>query len=161
MRHMRKKIIAGSTHPLVLALRNSLVRSLPPHDKTAEARAIYDFAAKAIRYTDDPPGHDTIQSAQWVIGEHLEGRKASADCATQSVLVGALARSLDIPVRLVTIGDRKPTRGFFHVYPELWIDGYWTPADVTAATAADDRTRAAARLGYAHPATLRKIYKVR
>jgi len=142
-------------------MRDHLVRNLPAGDKTAEARAIYNFAERAIRYTENPPNFDSVKSAEWIISEYLEGRRTPANCTTQTALVGALARSLNIPVRLKVIGDLSPTRRFLHVYPELQLNGKWTPADVTAATSGLRYFMDRAGLGFSAGADIVKTYLVR
>lgn len=159
-------ILEGTSHPLVIAQRDALVANLPPRDKWAEARAIYDLAEEVIRYTDDPLPDDvyefidTIKSADWVLQQyHAAGMRTAADCVTQTILVGALARSLGTPVRLRVIGERLPLR-YFHVHPELGLSGQWVAADVTATTASDAKTRAVAQLGYRAPAGIETYYEV-
>ena len=158
---IRRKIIGGATCPPVQAIRDSLVRNLPAGDKKAEARAIFDFVDRAIRYTDNPPNFDSVKSAGWVVEEYLEGRRTPANCTTQTVLVGALARSLNIPVRLKVIGDTSPTRRLWHIYPELKLNGKWTAADVTAATSGKEYFMQRAGLGFSAAADLVKTYPIR
>lgn len=158
---IRRKIVRGAVSLPVQAMRDHLVRNLPANDKKAEARAIFDFAEKAIRYTDNPPNFDSVKGAGFVISEYLEGRRTPANCTTQTALVGALARSLNIPVRLKVIGDLSPARRFGHVYPELQLNGKWTPADVTAATSGLEYFMARSGLGYSAGADMVKTYSVR
>lgn len=154
----RRKIREGAGTPVVLAMRDELVRNLPAHDKAAEARAVFDFVRQAIRYTDDGPGVDTSLGAPFVIREYMEGRRTPADCVTQTILAGALLRSLRIPVRLKVQGEAGPFRSYYHIYPEAKIDGAWQPADITAATAADPALREAAGVGFRAPAGREKVY---
>lgn len=156
---MLKAIRMNSDTPFVIAQRDALVRDLPVHDQGAEARAIYTLTDNIIRYTEDPPRSDTFKWPEWVLEEyHARGNKSAADCATQTALVAALAQSLNIPVRLRIIGDNP--RDFFHVHPELLIDGRWVAADVTATTAKSRAVRNRAGLGYRHPAPVERIYNV-
>ncbi len=156
----KRKIRAGARHRLVQAMRDELVRNLPEHDKRAEAQAIYDFACKAIRYTDDGET-ESVKSPQFVIQEYIEGRRTPADCVTETILIGALARSLRIPVRIRMTGGRRPRPNFKHVHVELFIDGKWTALDTTAAKAESMTVRNRAGLGYRHPAAVERFLPVR
>ena len=156
---MLKAIRGDAGDSLVIAQRDKLVRSLPPRDKRAEAQAIYNLANHVIRYTEDPPNIDTMKTAPFVIERfHRHGEKTAGDCVTQSVLVGTLARSLNIPVRLRLIGE--DSRNFYHVHPELFINRHWVAADVTATTAENAAIRRRAGLGFRASARAERIYNV-
>lgn len=144
---MRKLIRKESGDPVVLAWRTKLVRNLPDRNKRKEAQAIYNLARRAIRYTDDPPGTQTLNSAVWTLNELEQGRRTAANCVSQTMLISTLARSLRIPVRLRVLGDLKP-RGYYHVHPELWINSKWKSLDVTAHSARDKFIRKMAQMGF-------------
>jgi len=148
----------GAADPVVIAQRDALVRGLRERDQGAEARAIYEFARKAVRYTEDPPTVDTIKSARFVIENFNRGMRTAADCATQTVLIGTLARSLNIPVRIRIIGDQP--RAFYHVHPELFYGGRWNALDVTAETALQPSIKRRARLGYKHKAQAARYFVI-
>ena len=159
MSEIIKTIRKDASHPLVIAQRDALVRDLPPRDQVAEARAIYNLANSIIRYTEDPSDADTFKTPVFVLREyHNASRKTAGDCVTQTALVGTLARSLNIPVRLRIIGDS--TQEFFHVHPELYLRGRWIAADVTATTAKSGAIRRRAGLGYRHRAPVERLYRV-
>ena len=150
---VRKAVQRGAVHLLVIAQAQELVRGLAARDKVKEAQAIYNFANRAIRYTDDPLGNDnysyvdTLVHPPEVIEDYINsgGLPVAGDCVTQSALVVSLAKALRIPARIKIIGDEG---GFFHVFPELLINGQWVAADVTATTATNEAIRKAARLGF-------------
>lgn len=159
MSEIIKAIRKDAAHPLVIAQRDALVRNLPARDQVAEARAIYNLANSIIRYTEDPPDTDTFKTPAFVLREyHNAGRKTAADCVTQTALVGALARSLNIPVRLRIIGDNA--QEFYHIHPELYLRGRWVAADVTATTAKSRAIRRRAGLGYRHKAPVERLFRV-
>lgn len=143
----------------MIAQRDALVRNLPARNQLAEAKAIYRLANNIIRYTEDPPNADTLKTAPFVLRQwHGMREKTAADCVTQTVLVGTLARSLNIPVRVRMIGNSNGD--FYHVHPELFIDGRWVAADVTATTAKSRAIRKRAGLGYRHPADAERLFNV-
>jgi len=153
-----RQIRRGGQDPVVRAQAEELVRDLPENNKRREAQAIYNYALEAIRYTDDPFGVDTLKPASEVVAEYeVSGRPVPADCASQTVLVGSLARALRIPVRLRVLGDET---GFYHIHPELKIHGRWLSADVTAESASSPKIRSQAGLGFRAPAAVEIIREV-
>jgi len=159
--HVIETIRRTQNHPLVFSQARDLVRDLPARDKLAEAAAIFRLVNTVIRYTDDPIDADTLIEPQFVLAEwHNSRRPVAADCVTQTILVAVLARNLGIPVRLRVLGEREPVRTFYHIHPELFVNGRWLAADVTATTASSRKVREAAGLGYRHPADLEKLYSL-
>lgn len=162
VRKVINTILRTEQHPIVYAQARELVRTFPPRDKRAEVQGIYNLVRRVIRYTDDPLWADSLVEPQFILERwHIERRPVAADCVSQTILVAVLARNLGIPVRLRVIGERWPRRSFYHIHPELHVDGRWVAADVTATTASSRKIRQAARLGFRAPAELERIYDIK
>lgn len=159
---IRKAVRRGALHPLVRERAESLRR---PSDLQT-AQAIYDYVDRAIEYVNDPPPPpdspysyiDTLIHPPEVIEDYeIYKTPVEADCVTQSTLVASLAKALRIPARIKVLGNRDR---FFHVFPELLINGRWVAADVTAKTAVSEAIRKAARLGFKANAIRELVFDV-
>lgn len=163
LKELRRAIRKDSSTPLLVRAARMIVQGVPSLDsqgrrnKAGEAQAIYDFADRAIRYTEDENGNGTLVWPREVVETYDRGARTSADCVTQTALVAALGKTLNFPVRLRVIGEDGQ---FGHVHPELMIYGEWKAADVTATTAENSKIRELAELGYEHPASLVRYYSV-
>jgi len=152
--------------PVVFSMASDIARRIPSLDSQgrrnheAEARAIYRFVERAIRYTDHPLYANAVFiEPQFIIDRwEREGLPVAADCIYQTMLVAVLARNMGIPARARVIGESP--RDFYHIHPELFINGEWKAADVTAATATDRKIREAAQLGFRPGAGLEVIYDI-
>lgn len=107
--------------------------AVPNHDQAAAAVALYNFVKSTIRYLPDPIGVETVQDPEITI------KLAAGDCDDHTVLLGALAMSVGIPVRFHVLGFHRDD--FKHIYPELQVDGQWVPADTTGKFRMGRRTK--------------------
>lgn len=92
-------------------------------DHLGEARAIYGWIARNIRYQKDPIGIEMVQSPEVTL------RLRYGDCDDHVALVVAMALSVGIPARFRVIGYSQDN--LVHIFPELLIDGKWIAADTT------------------------------
>lgn len=95
----------------------------PSKDQVAEARAIYRFVSREIRYQRDPIDIETVQSPEVTL------RVKAGDCDDMVALVAALAQSIGLPVRFRILGYTE--RELVHILPEIYASGRWYPADTT------------------------------
>lgn len=100
-----------------------ILRSVPSKDVIGEARAIYAWVRRNIRYQKDPLGIETVQSPVVTL------RLRAGDCDDHSALVVGLAAAVGIPGRFRVIGTSSES--FIHIWPELLVGGKWLPADTT------------------------------
>ncbi len=101
-------------------LRNHAIKS---KDYTGEARAIFDFVSRRVRYQKDPLDVETVQSPTATI------EIGAGDCDDHCGLVAGLALAVGIPARLRVVGYSEDR--LVHIFPELFVDGQWFPADTT------------------------------
>jgi hypothetical protein len=108
----------------ILVLSRHITQSAPVADKAAEAKAIFDWMVKNIRYVTDPVHIEFIMSPAKLLTEVKAG-----DCDDLSIAMAALAEAVGIPARFVAVKTGANKR-FNHVYPELYINGRWIAYDI-------------------------------
>ncbi len=125
LRAIAKGVLYDLRRPQLRLLATRIAQSYGAgnKDQMSEARAIYQQVSSAVRYQKDPIDIETVQSpeATWQI--------RAGDCDDHSGLVAGLAMALGIPARFRVVGH-SPDR-MLHIFPELFIDGKWYPADTT------------------------------
>jgi hypothetical protein len=134
---MRRLVAEGKKDPVVHELAAKLVNKNRPHDRLADARAIYTWALRNIRFTPDVRGIETLHSAREIL--HL----GIGDCDDFTILICALAATIGFRCRIVTVSaDPRAPEIFSHVYPELNVGGRWIALDAARRNAAFGRTPA-------------------
>ena len=123
VREIARHVQADLQRPGIRLLATEILRHIPSKDQEAEARAIYDYVSRSIRYQKDPIGIETVQSPLVTL------RLKAGDCDDHVALVAALALSVGIPARLRVVGYFKDE--MVHIFPELNINNRWTVADTT------------------------------
>jgi transglutaminase-like putative cysteine protease len=99
---------------------------VPPKNRMGEARALFDFVKRNIRYTRDIFRVELLHSARRM----LELR--AGDCDDMTILLGAMLLSTGHPVRLVLAGFRRNRPHVYsHIYPEVNVSGRWIAIDAT------------------------------
>jgi hypothetical protein len=125
---MRQFIYQGVRDVNVNRAAVAIVHSVPAHRPALEAKAIYDWVRKNIRFTPDISSAETLRPA----AEILQIRAGDCDCIN-GVLLPTLFSSVGLESRLVTVAadDSRPEI-FSHIYPEVLVNGQWIPADAAA-----------------------------
>lgn len=100
-----------------------------------EARLLFDYFRNNVKYIGDPTNEDVFQ---WPL---LTLKNEAADCNNRVVAIGALARSIGFPVRLVFAWDTEdadPAKEYpSHVWLSLEVtkgedaDPVWVPMETT------------------------------
>jgi len=103
----------------------SVLRYVPSHDVLAELQAIYAAVRKAVRYTDDPVGLDSVKRYDVILVQR------TGDCADMSVVTGVLLMMAGYPVRLKVVRPKGILVS--HIYPLAGVPKYrpttWIPVD--------------------------------
>lgn len=125
---MRQFVYEGVRDVDVNRAAVAIVQSVPAHRPEQEAKAIYDWVLSNIRFTPDISSAETLRTA----AEILKVRAGDCDCIN-GVLLPTLFSSVGLDTRLVTVAadDSRPDI-FSHIYPEVKVNGQWTPADAAA-----------------------------
>jgi hypothetical protein len=97
-----------------------------PRDRAGEVTAIFNWAKRHMRFTDDPHAREVLSHPVHT----LETR--AGDCDDYVVVMGGLLRALGRPTRIVTIrADRREPNRQSHVYLQAQADGKWITLDPT------------------------------
>ncbi len=126
IRQMRRLIDQGKSDAQIHELAARILTSarVPAFDWQREARAIFDWVQRNIRFTRDVEGHETLHGAADIV------RLGIGDCDDFTVLTLSLAGSIGAQGRIVTIStDPSEAREFTHVYPEVEVNGRWISLD--------------------------------
>lgn len=121
IKHIQTKVRKGKVDPDVYALARKIVTQkcganwcTPEKDNLAEAKAVYDYLRKNVRYTSDPLGVDAYAAAKHTL------KMGAADCDDYSITACSLLLSLGIPCRLKVIqttGSSEPN----HIYAQVGL----------------------------------------
>jgi hypothetical protein len=124
---IRRLVNQGVKTPIVnetaiLALREG---NAAQFDQVAEARAVYEWVQRNIRYVADPVSKETVRPADVILGV------GAGDCDDiNGVLIPSMLGTIGIPTRLVTVAvDPAMPDQFTHVYAEGLADGRWIALD--------------------------------
>lgn len=119
------------TDPLVRSTAGRIVRTLPPQDLEAQARAIFQWVKEHIRFVRDPVGHEVVSSANWTLTHGF------GDCDdVNAVLIPSLLGAVGIHSRLITVATYPDDPSFTHIYCEAQVGGIhgsrggWVPLDM-------------------------------
>lgn len=121
---MSKYALIGRDNLRIILLTRKITQTAKENDKLEEARRIYEFVKKKIKYISDPLGHEMIVAPN----EMLEIRQG--DCDGKCTLIAAMLFSIGIPARFVAI-QRPAKKSFSHVYVEAEVFGKWIPMDAS------------------------------
>lgn len=123
---MRGLIEQGKKDPVVHELAAWILHryKVPAFDWAGEARAIGEAVWRNVRFTRDVTHKETLHSAPEII------RLKIGDCDDFSILICSLLESIGAETRLVTVSNHaEDLTQFSHIYPEVKIEGKWTPVD--------------------------------
>lgn len=128
---MRRLVDEALGDPAVNRAAIEITRHTPQHDPWSALAAIYHWVLANIRYVPDPAGKEVLRRARDI----LELRAGDCD-DINGVLLPALAGSIGIPARVVTITASPYARDFEHIYAEAQINGQWIALDAARPGAA-------------------------
>ncbi len=121
---IRKQILNDVEDPRTRQLGALIVRkyNVPARDQKSLARAVQLYA-QSIKFFREFP---EVIAAPWVTADWGIG-----DCDDKSRMIAAVIKSFRMPVRLVFVTFQKPNASapVSHVYPEIFVDNQWQPAE--------------------------------
>jgi Transglutaminase-like superfamily len=129
---IRDVVDAGVTDPFVneTAIRILQNAGVGNFDREAKLRALYEFVSwPNFLYVEDPVGpfgpKETIRTGRTLL------QLKAGDCDDYTVLLSALAGTIGISTRAVTVAaDPSLPSDFSHIYPEAEVSpGFWVPMD--------------------------------
>lgn len=134
---IRRAYQAGLTDPLVRSTAGQLVRGLDAQDLEGQARAIFNWVKRNIRFVRDPVGHEVVSSASFTLTHGF------GDCDdVNAVLIPSLLGAVGIHTQLVTVATYPDDPSFTHIYCEAQVGGLhgsrggWVPLDMARPGAA-------------------------
>jgi predicted transglutaminase-like cysteine proteinase len=125
---MHSLIDGGAVDPQIREQALGIVRQAGAvsRDASAEINAIFWWAKTHMRFQKDVSGGEYVCTPRYLL------RTMAGDCDDYVVLLGALIKSLGIPIRITTIAaDREEPGRLSHVYLEAMSHGQWIPLDAT------------------------------
>jgi hypothetical protein len=124
--HMRRLIDLGKKDPTVHETAAAILQQcrVRAFDWQGEARAIYNWVLRNIRFTRDVYGKETLHAAPEIL------RLRIGDCDDFTILICSLLGTIGHKTRIVTIaGHPEDPTQFSHVFPEVLIGDRWIPVD--------------------------------
>lgn len=123
LRYMNQAVDQYKTHPKIRELALQLTRGLQQKDYTGEARKIFDYVQKRVRYVRDINGVETLQTPLKTL------EYGAGDCDDKAMLLSTLLQSLGHNSRFVAVGTRPGVLS--HVAVEDNINGNWVNLETT------------------------------
>lgn len=122
---MSELVKIGKKNPTIRAKSTSLVQSLPPKDRLAEIRTLFDFVQNHIRYVRDITNVETLHYPEQIIAQQY------GDCDDKAILLAALLEAIGHPTRFVAVGFRP--NHYSHVFTDTRIGSgnKWLSLDPT------------------------------
>lgn len=94
-----------------------VVRRAPGGNRVAEAREIFNFVLKRVRYTRDPSSVELLQDPR-ILLERIERQGwAAGDCDDHALMIAALGHQLSLPIVWVLLGPEKNV--YEHIYAAM------------------------------------------
>ena len=120
---MKKMIETGKKDVNNIQLARQITQRLPEKDKVGEARALFDFVRKNVRYVNDIRGVELLQDAEVTLR-----RLGSGDCDDHTIALGTLLEIVGTPTRIVAM---KPVGAdwYTHVYLDALLNDTWVHMD--------------------------------
>jgi transglutaminase-like putative cysteine protease len=121
---MWRLIDEGVKDPAINRQAIAIVRGVRQFDRLGEARAVYEWVRRNIRFTSDIAGKETLRGPR----ETLTVR--AGDCDDYVILICALLGTIGHKMRIVTVASHPADPSVFtHVYPEDNIAGRYLALD--------------------------------
>lgn len=91
-------------------------------------KELFWFLKTMTTYKNDPPGVELLQSMPSLFEDNFWGIPGAGDCDCFSITAAACCKVLNIPCRLVVVGNSPKAPS--HVYVEVKDNGSWVPFDL-------------------------------
>jgi len=95
-----------------------------------DPRQMYYNLLPMIKYKNDPPGVELIQTVDTLLNRNYHGIPGAGDCDCFTVLTCAVACLNNWKQRIVLCGRTKS--GPVHIFSQVFWDGKWRTVDLTA-----------------------------
>lgn len=119
VRHISDLICSNIADPIVRSAATSIVGALQPNDALGQIYAIREFLSQRIRFLRDPAGVELLHTPQWMLQQIAQQGAAHVDCDDVAILGGALAGSVGMLVRLVTVAFLDNDAPLTHIWASV------------------------------------------
>jgi transglutaminase-like putative cysteine protease len=123
MRQMRRFVREYKKNMQIRSLAMQIVSDVENKRWAEEAKALFHFVRRNIRFTRDINGVETIQTPLVTL------QLGQGDCDDHSILLASLMESIGHPTRFIAVGFEPDV--YEHVFVESKIGAEWTPFDTT------------------------------
>ena len=93
-------------------------------------REMYYNILPLIKYKNDPPGVELIQTVPTLLEDNYHGTPGAGDCDCFTVLTCAIGAINNWKQRIVLCGRTK--NGPVHIFSQVFFNGRWQTVDLTA-----------------------------
>lgn len=125
---MRKLIQRAAVQETTRDVAIAVTGSCPPMGMACRAHRLREWITRRMRYVPDPRGAEAITLPEFHLARIAERGITHGDCDDAATLVGALAVSVGMVVRLVA-ASYSPTRRLSHVWAEAFDGVDWVDLD--------------------------------
>lgn len=112
---MREIIRAGIRSPRVVETANRIAIQFPPRAHVQIAQGIRDWLRERFSFVRDPHGVELVRTPEYLLQRYEITNRIIGDCDDAAVMGCALAMSVGIPCKLVTLAFNK-SNVLSHVY---------------------------------------------
>lgn len=104
---MERLVAAAVRDPRVRRATEWVVRDAGGGDRVAEARAIFDFVRRRVRYTRDPSDVELVHEPQLLLERIQNTGWAAGDCDDHALLIAGMGHSIRLPIAWVLAGPSR------------------------------------------------------
>jgi len=120
---------AAQLEPITRETVLGLLNRMAPSRTEQGVRYMAAWCRQNMRLINEP--FEILQPPAWLLEEIASGRRPWGDCDDMTMLLSSLTVGAGLHTQIVAI--RPPDDPEFrHVFPEVWLDGFWIPMDATS-----------------------------
>ena len=136
---LRLAVMRDAMQPDVRLFAQKLVASCAPADVACRIARVYAYVKTHLSFVPDPRHVEALGTAAYHLGLIRERGESYGDCDDASLLIGALATAVGVPVRF-GVGSFRPDRKLHHIWPEMLSPRGWFQADPFRAERMNQKT---------------------
>lgn len=116
---MADNIRASLSDPRIVETARAIIRSVPPRDCVAQARAIRAWVAARFRFVRDPLGVELLETPAFLLSRIERDGVVQGDCDDAATLTAALGMAVGIRATLHAVAFFTKSAPFAHVFTVL------------------------------------------
>lgn len=127
---LMRQLVRDATRDAGLIQEARRIVAAPSRDPADVVEGITDVLTNRVRYTDDPPFLELLQTPQALLEQLATRGVVYGDCDDTAILAAFLGVAHGLPFRFRAVGFQDPGP-LIHVYTLLRVDGEWVTLDTT------------------------------